>query len=533
MPSTSSLLLGAEAVAFGALDAGIAGAFSYAGTPATEIFETVQAEGGGVWAVWSANEKVAYEEALGVSYTGRRALVSMKHVGLNVAADPFMSSALTGANGGLVVVVADDPGMHSSQNEQDSRFYADFARIPCFEPANQQECYAMTREAFRFSEDYRIPVMVRLVTRVAHSRANVRRVPTEERGPGIEALSRPDPNDWTLVPANARRRYRRLLDLQRTIADALEGSPANLLRPGGRRGILSAGIASNYVEEAIGEGAPNTRLHIAAYPLPVRLIREFVDRCDEILVVEEGSPFIESRLLGLLGVPGKVVRGKLDGTLPMDGELVPETVARALGFLVPELVPDAMVAGRPPQFCKGCPHGSSFGALVDATASYPDALIFGDIGCYALGIMPPYRAIHACVDMGASIGLAHGASRAGAHPVLCTIGDSTFAHSGLPSLLDVVHSNANITILILDNGTTAMTGAQDSHATGEVLLAMLRGLGVTDLTVFDPLPKHHADSVRLIREAIERPGPSVLVAKRACVRIKLGKHATPLPVGGA
>lgn len=531
MPSTSSLLLGAEAVAFGALDAGISGAFSYAGTPATEIFETVQAEAGDVWAVWSANEKVAYEEALGVSYTGRRALVSMKHVGLNVAADPFMSSALTGANGGLVVVVADDPGMHSSQNEQDSRFYADFAHVPCFEPANQQECYSLTREAFEFSETHRIPVMIRLVTRIAHSRANVRRVSPEDRLTNAGVPTRPDPNDWTLLPANARRRYRRLLDLQRAIANALEGSTVNRFRPGGRRGVLSAGIATNYVEEA-DPGSADTRLHVGAYPLPGRLIREFVDRCDEILVVEEGSPFIESRVLGLLGVPGKVVRGKLDGSLPLDGELVPETVARAMGIQVPESQPDAMVAGRPPQFCKGCPHGSSFGALVDATAPYPDALIFGDIGCYALGIMPPYRAIHACVDMGASIGLAHGASRAGAHPVLCTIGDSTFAHSGLPALLDVVHSDANVTILILDNGTTAMTGAQDSHATGDVLLAMLRGLGVTDLTVFDPLPKHHTDNVRLIREAIERPGPSVLVAKRACVRIKLGKHVTPLPVSG-
>ncbi|MCW5942117.1 MAG: hypothetical protein KIS66_07785 [Fimbriimonadaceae bacterium] len=531
MPSTSTLLLGAEAVAFGALDAGIVGAFSYAGTPATEVFETVQAEGG-VWAVWSANEKVAYEEALGVSYTGRRALVSMKHVGLNVAADPFMSSALTGANGGLVLVVADDPGMHSSQNEQDSRFYADFARIPCFEPANQQQCYDMTREAFGFSEAHRIPVMVRLVTRVAHSRANVVRVPPEDRGPGEPNPSRPDPNDWTLVPANARRRYRHLLDIQRDLQDELEASPANRYLASGRRGILSAGIATNYVREALAGRSGDTTLHIGAYPLPVRLIREFVDRCNEILVVEEGFPFIETRLLGLLGVPGKTVRGKLDGSLPMDGELLPEAVFRALGIPLEATPTDPMVAGRPPQFCKGCPHGSSFGALVDATAPYPDALIFGDIGCYALGIMPPYRAIHACVDMGASIGLAHGASRAGAHPVLCTIGDSTFAHSGMPALLDVVHSNANVTVLILDNGTTAMTGAQDSHATGEVLLQMLRGLGVTDLTVFDPLPKHHADSVRLIREAIERPGPSVLVAKRACVRIKLGTRATPLPQSG-
>lgn len=541
------LWLGDEAVAWGAIDAGIGGAFSYAGTPATEILETVQDVAPEVWANWSANEKVAYEEALGMSYVGRRALVSMKHVGLNVASDPFMSSALTGVNGGLVLVVADDPGMHSSQNEQDSRFFAEFAKLPCLEPSNQQECYDMTREGFDLSERLKVPVMLRLVTRIAHSRANVQRSPAScgpernridgscgggGRGQGVGgsgSLSYPDPNDWTLVPINARRRYKRLLSIQPEFAAESERSPFNKMTLAGKRGIVCTGTGYNYVREAIGGNPADSILRIGFYPIPSGLLRQLVDHCDEIVVIEEGYPFIEQHLTGLMGIPGKAIRGKLDGTLPMDGELLPELVARALG--VPVSVPvqaDPIVAGRPPQFCKGCPHAYSFNALIDATASFEHAVLFSDIGCYALGIMPPYRAVHSCVDMGSSIGLAHGASRAGAHPVLCTIGDSTFAHSGMTALIGAVQSDANITVIILDNGTTAMTGAQDSFATGETLMDILRGLGVKDLQLIEPLPKSHGESVEAIRRAIEHHGLSVIVARRPCIHIK--KKGVLLPV---
>lgn len=527
----AELLLGDESVAWGAIDSGIGGAFSYAGTPATEIMETIQIVAPSIWAKWSANEKVAYEEALGMSYAGKRALVSMKHVGLNVAMDPFMSSALTGVVGGIVLVVGDDPGMHSSQNEQDSRVLAEFAKVPCFEPSTQQECYDMTREAFTLSESIGLPVMLRLVTRLAHSRSNVILRPDMERERVKSRLPLPDPNDWTLVPTNARRRYKRLLSVQPQLTELSDASATNQIDLRGRRGLICTGTAYNYIREALGANPKDSLLRIGMYPLPVSLIRRLVEHCDEVLVIEEGYPFIEQRLTGLFGVPGKSIRGKLDGTLPMDGELLPELVAAALsGERAPAPNYDRMVPARPPQYCKGCPHSSSMNALVDATSTYDHPLLFSDIGCYALGIMPPYRSVHSAVDMGASIGMAHGASRAGAHPVLCTIGDSTFAHSGMTPLLGAVLSDANITVLILDNATTAMTGAQDSMASGDQLLELLRGLGVKDVHVLDPLPKNHAANVETIRQAVEHTGLSVIVAQRPCIQIKPRKVAAPLPV---
>lgn len=528
----AELLLGDEAVAWGALDAGIAGAFSYAGTPATEILETIQVVAPTIWSHWSANEKVAYEEALGMSYAGKRALVSMKHVGLNVALDPFMSSSLTGTVGGLVLVVGDDPGMHSSQGEQDSRVLAEFAKIPCLEPSTQQECYDMTREAFELSESRQIPVMLRLVTRLAHSRSEVALQPNEESRKRRETrLPLPDPNDWTLVPVNARRRYRRLLSLQAELEQYSTNSAFNILRLRGKRGLICTGTAYNCIREVLGAEPEDSILRIGVYPLPRTQLAAIVQHCDELIVIEEGYPFIEQRLLGLMGIAGKTVRGKLDGTLPMDGELLPELVAAAIGVHGPQVPPtDPIVSSRPPQYCKGCPHASSMNALIEATSTYDQALLFSDIGCYTLGIMPPYRSVHSAVDMGASIGMAHGASRAGVHPVLCTIGDSTFAHSGMTPLLGAILTDANMTVLILDNATTAMTGAQDSMASGEQLIELLTGLGVKDLQVIEPLPKHHGTNVEAIRRAIQHQGLSVIVARRPCIQIKPRKMATSLPV---
>ncbi|HTQ09553.1 MAG TPA: thiamine pyrophosphate-dependent enzyme [Fimbriimonadaceae bacterium] len=533
----AQLWLGDEAVAWGAIDAGIGGAFAYAGTPATEIFETVEAFAPHVWARWSANEKVAYEEALGMSYAGKRALVSMKHVGLNVAADPFMSSALTGANGGIVLAIGDDPSMHSSQNEQDSRFYAEFAKIPILEPSTQQECYDMTRAGFEISEQFKLPVMLRLVTRLAHSRANVSAIESEQSPSPVESAAerpRPDTNDWTLVPAHARIRFHHLIELQPDLVAASDASPFNKLLLAGKRGVLCNSVAYNYVREALGPNPPDSILRIGQYPLPAGLIRSLVAHCDEILVIEEGYPFIEQRLTGLLGVPGKKIRGKLEGTLPVDGELAPDKVAEVLGVRHPHPIDgDSIVAGRPPQFCKGCPHAYTFSALADATAQFEHPILFSDIGCYALGLMPPYRAVHACVDMGASIGMAHGASRAGAHPVVCTIGDSTFGHSGMAGLLGAVRSDANITVMIMDNGTTAMTGTQDSMTTGETLIEILKGLGVKDLQVIEPLPKSHRDCVEAIRRAIDHQGLSVIVARRPCIHVKSKKLSAPLTQAAA
>ena len=516
------LLLGDEAVGQAALDAAIRGAFSYPGTPATEIFEYITAHADGrVSAMWSANEKVAYEEALGMSYTGNRALVSMKHVGLNVAADPFINSALTGVNGGLVLVVADDPGMHSSQNEQDSRFYGEFAQVPILEPSSQQEAYDLTRKAFALSDEVRLPVMVRLVTRLSHSRANVRLQPADEPAAANgKETSYPSPSDWTLVPTVARRRFRELLGAQAKLVELSENSTVNELTLAGPRGLLVAGLANNYVLDGTSDFSI---LKIGQYPLPVSLIRELVGHCDDILVVEDGYPFIEKRLNGILGVPGKAIRGKLSGDLPASGELSPDVLAGALGRQpLGRAQPLADLAGRPPQLCRGCPHADSFKAIVEATASDAHPILFSDIGCYTLGVLPPYRAVHACVDMGASIAMAHGAAQAGARPVLCTIGDSTFSHSGMTALLGAASSDANMTVFILDNATVAMTGNQESFTHGERLLEVLRGLGVHEdhLHVMPALSRFHAENVALIKREIAHPGLSVIVAQRECIHLK-------------
>ena len=546
------LLLGDEAAARAAIDAGIGGAFSYPGTPATEIFEYIEEHvqsvgaAAGISARWSANEKVAYEEALGMSYAGKRALVSMKHVGLNVAADPFMSSAVTGVNAGLVLIVADDPGMHSSQNEQDTRYYHEFAQLPLFEPGTQQQTYDQVLEAFDYSEKVGLPVMVRMVTRLCHSRANVAlRGGQEGDAPDPRVLNghaptqypRPDPNDWVLVPTNARRRYRRLLDLQPRLLRDSEDSPSNWLRLSGRRGIITAGIAQNYVAEAIGDSDDDSVLHIGRYPLPVAHIRKLVEHCDEVFVFEDGYPFIERRLNGLLGLPGKVIKGRLSGDLPPDGELTPDSVSAALGVpFVGAIHPLEGLAARPPQLCKGCPHADSFRAIVEAAAPLGNAYMFSDIGCYALGVAPPFRAVHSCVDMGASIAMAHGAAQAGVHPVICTIGDSTFAHSGMTPLIGAAHANANMTVFVLDNATVGMTGTQESMSCGERLIDVIRGLGVSPehLHVIEPLPKNHDANVALIRREIEHRGLSVIVPRRACIHVKRqAKGREPVPSCGA
>ncbi|UCF67393.1 MAG: indolepyruvate ferredoxin oxidoreductase [Acidobacteriota bacterium] len=532
------LLLGDEALAQAAIDAGIGGAFSYPGTPATEIFEYIldgPARTGEISARWSANEKVAYEEALGMSYAGRRALVSMKHVGLNVAADPFVNSALTGVNGGLVLAVADDPGMHSSQNEQDSRFFGEFAQIPVFEPSTQQETYDLTLRAFDYSEQVGLPVMIRLVTRLSHSRANVAVRPPEGAPRDAEPRPLPNPNDWTLVPVNARRRFQRLLELQKRLLEDSQTLSLNELSLAGPRGVIASGLAHNYVREALNGGGEVSLLKITHYPLPTDMIRQLVDHCEEILVAEEGYPFIERRLNGLLGVPGKAIRGKLTGDLPLMGELTPEALSHALGRPAARATtPIGDLAARPPQLCRGCPHADSFKAIVEATTSYAQPILFSDIGCYTLGVMPPYRAVHSCVDMGASIAMAHGAAQAGARPVLCTIGDSTFAHSGLTPLIGAARGNADMTVFILDNSTVAMTGAQETLTSGERLIEVLRGLGVDDdhLHVISPLASKHAENVELIKDEIEHPGLSVIIASRACIHLKRKQHETePAAVG--
>jgi len=519
------LLLGDEAVALAAVHAGISGAYSYPGTPSSEIFEYVEefADRFGIHAAWSANEKVAYEEALGMSFAGKRALVSMKHVGLNVAADPFVSSAISGVNGGLVLAVADDPGMHSSQNEQDSRYYANFARIPCLEPSNQQEAYEMTREALDLSERLGLPVMVRLTTRLAHSRADV--AVGEPRG--HNGLKKPsDVSAWTLIPGNARRQYRKLLGKQPGLLEASESSQHNtidLSSPDRSLGVIVSGIAYNYFMEAVGGISPYPYVKIGMYPLPVSAIGRLYETVDRVLVIEEGYPFIEELMNGIIGC-GKPVLGKLSGALPRTGELRPELVAGALGieWEESEFAPFEPLAARPPALCKGCPHADSFRAIKEAISIYEQPTVFSDIGCYALGFYPPFQVTETCIDMGASISMAAGAAHAGMFPVLCAIGDSTFCHSGMTPLIGAAKENVNVTVFILDNGTVAMTGTQETMATGKTLVELVAGLGVPreHIRTLVPLPRNHEENVRLIREEIEYEGLSVLILQRPCIQLK-------------
>ncbi len=516
------LLLGDEAVALAAVHAGISSAYAYPGTPSTEIFEAIlpQADEHGITAHWCTNEKTAYEQALGASMVGMRALVTMKHVGLNVAMDPFVNSALVRIHGGLVLVVADDPGMHSSQNEQDSRVLADFARVPCLEPATQQEAYDMTREAFALSERFSVPVMVRLVTRICHGRAEVVGSEPETHG---EARKFGDARDWTLLPGNARRLWQALLDAQPAVHAWVEASRWVRTRLPEERsplGVVTTGIARNYLEEALPElRGPVPHVHVGAYPAPTGALRALAGKVDRILVLEEGYPFLESRLRGVFGAPVPV-HGKESGHVPLAGELTPDSVRAALGLPAhPQVAPPMALPARPPQLCPGCPHRDAFGAIRMALDGYGGAVAAGDIGCYTLGALPPYGALESCVCMGASVGMAKGASDAGAGPTIAIVGDSTFLHSGLTGLADAVAHDSDMTVIILDNSTVAMTGQQPTVLTDAKLEPILLGMGVEPdhLHVVAVHPKRTEELAALVRRELEHRGLSVIVAARACI----------------
>jgi indolepyruvate ferredoxin oxidoreductase alpha subunit len=518
------VLLGDEAIAQGAIDAGVTGIYAYPGTPSTEITEYAErsreARDGKIKACWCANEKTAMEAALGVSYAGKRGMVSMKHVGLNIAADPFINSAITGANGGLLIVSADDPSMHSSQNEQDSRYYGKFAMIPILEPSNQQEAYDMVHECFALSERLHLPVLLRITTRLAHSRAVVKR-----RGEILEQNSinlSGNPMQYILLPLSARKRYRELLDKQELVAREAEESPYNQWIDGSDRslGIIAAGIAYNYlIENYIDGECPHPVVKIGQYPMPVKLMEDLYQSCDKILVLEDGYPFIEELLRGYLN-RGKRIMGRLDGTIPREGELNPGKVTRALGLPVHTGMPvPGMIVSRPPSLCKGCPHISSYNALNEAMTSYTGGRVLSDIGCYSLGALSPYKAINSLVDMGSSITMAKGAADAGLIPAVAVIGDSTFIHSGITGLIDLVNNCSPVTVVILDNQTTAMTGGQASLASSRIEY-IVEGIGVgkEHIRVINPLPKNHEENVTVFREELAYQGVSVIIPRRECIQ---------------
>ncbi len=525
------LLLGDEAIAQAALDAGISGMYAYPGTPSTEIMEYIQssmdASERNICRDWSSNEKTAMEAALGMSYAGKRAMVAMKHVGLNVAADIFINSAITGVNGGLVVVSADDPSMHSSQNEQDSRFYAKFALVPCFEPSSQQEAYDMIFDAYEISEKYRLPVLFRITTRLAHSRANIElknEIPQRK-------LSLPgDPLQFVLLPAIARTKYKALLSDYESLKYDMRLAKYSSFRDGSNRklGVITCGLAYNYLMENIIDSVSEIPvLKISTYPFPRDLIKDLTSRCEEVLVLEEGAPLIEEALRGIMD-DGIKVYGRMDGTLPRDGELNPALVAKALGipFFQGKAAP-AVVKKRPPSFCKGCGHADMFNSLIEAIREYGPGRVFSDIGCYTLGALPPYNAINSCVDMGASVTMAIGAADAGLFPSIAVVGDSTFTHSGMTGLLDAVVKNSPVTVIISDNSTTGMTGGQQSQATGR-LMQICVGIGVLPehIKVIVPLRKNHEDNVRIMKEEFLFEGVSVIIALRECIQTASRKKRT-------
>ena len=519
------LLLGDEAIALGAIHAGISGVYAYPGTPSTEITEFIQnnklAQERNLHSTWCTNEKTAMEAALGMSYAGKRALVCMKHVGMNVAADAFVNSAITGVNGGLVVLAADDPSMHSSQNEQDSRFYGKFAMLPILEPSNQQEAYDMMNDAYTLSEELKLPVLMRVVTRLAHSRAGVK---VGEVGEENQLNPDSERTHWVLLPAIARNQYAALIKKQEQLEKVSRKSPYNGLEnfnpdSSYEFGIIACGIGYNYVKECDTDDSPVPVLKVSQYPLPAEEIQKMADCCKYILVVEDGQPFVEEQVKALLS-SDYTVKGRLTGDLPRTGELTPDNVGNAIGWATKSpFVTPQVVMPRPPALCQGCGHRDVYDALNKVAAEYPGARIFGDIGCYTLGALPPFRAIDSCVDMGASITMAKGAADAGVFPAISVIGDSTFTHSGMTGLLDAVNDRANITVVISDNLTTAMTGGQDSAGTNK-FEAICLGLGVEPehVRVVVPLPKNMEEITRIIREEIEYKGVSVIIPRRECVQ---------------
>ncbi|MBN2510865.1 MAG: indolepyruvate ferredoxin oxidoreductase [Spirochaetales bacterium] len=522
------ILLGDEAVAVGALHAGASAAYGYPGTPSTEIITYLLDHHEHDLAVnWCANEKTAYETALGTSFAGRRALITMKHVGLNVAADPFMNSALLNLKGGVVIAVADDPGMHSSQNEQDSRFFADFAKIPCLEPVSQQEAYEMTRAAFDISESFHVPVILKLSTRISHSRAAV--VPSASRSQNpVEKAT--DKQNWMLIPALARKRFDHLLSIQKDLLAWSESCPWNRLEqePASSTAVIATGLGYNYLMENIAFMAERPSvLRVSAYPVPENLIRRVCEDKQRIIVLEEGYPFVERLLRGILPVTVQIA-GKMDGSVPLSGELTPDNVRPALGLPAHEGIAadTGALPGRPPQLCAGCPHADTYNAVKEALASLPSGLVTADIGCYALGVLPPYSVPETIVCMGASIGMAKGAAEAGHENCVAIIGDSTFLHSGVTPLIDAVSHNADITVIIVDNETVAMTGGQKTILPSSRLVPVIEGIGVdpAHIKVIEAHRREYENNVKVIREEIGFRGLSVIISVRECIETARKKN---------
>ncbi len=511
-----SILSGNEAIARGAFEAGVKVASAYPGTPSTEILENI-IRYPEIDASWAPNEKVSLEVGIGASFGGARALVTMKHVGVNVAADPLFTLSYTGVRGGLVLVVADDPELHSSQNEQDSHHYARFAKVPMFEPADSEEARLFTRLAFDASEQFDTPVMLRTTTRISHSKSIVHpQEPVESTAQiGLER----NPAKFVMLPGNARKRHYFVEERLEKMAQWSCGQDFNRIEEGqGDVGVITAGVSYQYAKEVLPQ-AHVLKLGLV-HPLPKQLIREFAARCKTLYVIEELDPFIEEQVRAM----GIAVHGK--DKLSLCGELTPGRVALGLhNKEIPQgFVPTEELPQRPPNMCPGCPHRGVFHAL-----NRLKAYVTGDIGCYTLGFMPPLSAMDTCICMGASIGNAAGLSRVlppqERKKVVAVIGDSTFLHTGVNGLMEMVYNDSTATVIILDNSTTGMTGRQDHPGSGYRLkgetshqvdlVGLCRSLGVKHVAVIDP---YEMDATReLIKREMERPEVSVIITQRPCM----------------
>ncbi|HMK33428.1 MAG TPA: indolepyruvate ferredoxin oxidoreductase subunit alpha [Desulfomonilaceae bacterium] len=525
------LMSGNEGIARGAYEYGVRLASAYPGTPSTEILEYVGARYPEIKAGWAPNEKVALEVAAGAAYGGARAMASMKHVGLNVAADPFMTLSYTGVNGGLVIVVCDDPEMHSSQNEQDTRNFAKFGKVPCLEPSDSQEAKDMVGAALQISEDFDTPVILRSSTRVSHSMSLVE---VNERVHGSKELGlKKDPMKFVMLPAMARRRHPVVEQRLKDVAAFAETFPFNRVIMGDESlGIIASGVAFQYAREAL-PSASFLKLGMV-WPLPEKLIRDFASRVKRLVIIEELDPFIEEavRLMGIK-VEGKELTG-------MCGELSPEKVEKILtGSTKSKSIGaiDMELPLRPPNMCPGCPHRATFTAL-----KKNKVYVAGDIGCYTLGALPPLGMLDNCLCMGAGIGIASGLDRSlgelARGKAVAVIGDSTFFHSGMTPLLELAYNGGSTTVVIMDNRTTAMTGAQPHPGTGATLRGdatvtadiekLAEAFGFKRIRIVNPY--NVKDTERVINEELQAPEPSVVIVRAPCALLKTGRILPDRPL---
>ena len=522
------LMLGNAAVARGLYEAGCCVISSYPGTPSTEITEEA-AKFDDIYCEWAPNEKVAMEVAFGASLAGKRAFCGMKHVGLNVAADPLFTMSYTGVNGGMVIGVADDAGMHSSQNEQDSRRHAIAAKVPMLEPSDSAEALAFTRLAFALSEEFDTPVLLKMCTRVAHSQSLVELSDREERQtvPYEKNIAK-----YVMMPGNAIRRHPAVEERTGRLREWAETAPINRVEMGGTGlGIITSSTSYQYVKEVFGDSVSVLKLGMAN-PLPVRLIRDFAAKVDKLVVVEELDPIIEEhcRTLGL-EVSGKDV-------LPMEGEFSQNLVAARLGGTVHSgKALDDAIPPRPPVMCAGCPHRGLF-----YTLNKNKCTVRGDIGCYTLGAVAPLSAMDMTLCMGASISAIHGFNKAlgteSEGRTVAVIGDSTFMHSGMTGLANIAYNQSNSTVIILDNSITGMTGHQQNPTTGYNikgdpagkidLEALCRAMGFNRVRVVDPYDLKATDQA--VKEELAADEPSVIISRRPCALLKYVKHKAPLKV---